>query len=573
MATKQSKRKRIEEKVANLFGPEYYSGKRRSRLGLGVQNLSANVPRNYRACSFGTLFVGLSDSFLSSVVLSREDEWQLLRRAKMFLSCRRVDDFVLLLGLDWRREWNKEDPNRQVELLIDLFPSLKYSHESILPLTARLRRRGIDLSSVNWKGSPWYQRVYLPSLSNNDNNSLFFDSSQVDERPCVPRSRDLFRDDFVDLTCSEKNGTKSVRFDDVCRSHSIWLDPIDSSFELYKWRLRVQKSICWAYENNLVPVMMTLTIFHRWHNLKNLLNILQKSWDRFLISGRPAMRRRSDMGVEGYVRRLEITLNDGQLNRIGDDKEPVTNSGWHPHFHVILFLNKEKLSIVSDMESQLRKDWVEIVSENFKKEFGEEIEKTYICTFLKHGLHLSRYDDGRFANQLRPVKDSAYLDKIQGYDHLRAYGIDKELSSDVIKDSKIPFDLLREVSASNIDLWCEYAIATKGIPALQFSRPIIKKIDSYFEAHPEKDPAPADLPPSELIAHLEYSIYRLFYRNFLIPELKKKAAEGFEPLVSWMREKFVELGVSALCDDPTALPRPPNSVDDLLAKKILPSTR
>lgn len=31
-----------------------------------------------------------------------------------------------------------------------------------------------------------------------------------------------------------------------------------------------------------------------------------------------------------------------------------------------------------------------------------------------------------------------------------------------VKDSKIPFDLLREVSAANIDLWCEYAINYEG---------------------------------------------------------------------------------------------------------------
>ena len=51
---------------------------------------------------------------------------------------------------------------------------------------------------------------------------------------------------------------------------------------------------------------------------------------------------------------------------------------------------------------------------------------------------------------------------------------------------------------------------------------------------------------------------------------KAKAAEGFDALRNWVKDKMVELGVSALCDDPTALPRPPNSVDDLLSNKILP---
>ena len=42
-------------------------------------------------------------------------------------------------------------------------------------------------------------------------------------------------------------------------------------------------------------------------------------------------------------------------------------AGWHPHFHVILFVPKDKFGTVSDMEAQLKKDWVEIVAAQLKK--------------------------------------------------------------------------------------------------------------------------------------------------------------------------------------------------------------
>ena len=556
--------KKIEEKFKNLFGL-VFNNKRRSRLGVRVQEFERARPRNYRTCPSAPLFLELPDQLLGAEVLRRDQSFELLRRAKFFLSLRSVEDFESLLGLDWRRVWNKENPNRPVLTLLDLFTSVKYAHECILPLTARLRRHGIDPSSVNWNGSPWGRRALLQVSQ--EKNSLFFDAAKVISRPDVPTSGDLFSEEFVDVVAAEKDGNTTVRIDDICRSHSIWLDPVDAPKELYKWRLRVQKAICWAYANDCVPVMMTLTIFHRWHYLADLLRVLQKSWDKFIISGRPAARRKEAMGLEGYVRRLEITINDGLENSL-DVGEPATNSGWHPHFHVILFVPKDKFETLSDIESQLKDDWVDIVSEQFRLEFGEEIDKSYLPAFRQHGLHLSRYNKGERRGQLRPVKDSAYLDKIEGYDHQHVYGIDKEVSSDVIKDGKIPFDLLREITAANIDLWCEYAIATKGVPAFQFSRPILKKINAYFEAHPDKNPVSADLPSSKVVAHIDAEIYRLFYRNFLIPELRKKAAEGFEALTSWIKDKFVELGISALCDDPTALPRPPNSVDDLLSKKI-----
>ena len=526
----------------SLFGMMTDS-KRRSRLGVGVQKLEPGRSGNYRKPESGDL---LPDKLLGSKTLQRNQSFEMLRRAKLYLALRSVKDFDSLLSLDYRRVWNKENPGRAVKTLLDLFPSLKHSYESILPLTARLRKRGINPSSADC-GVLSYRRA----------PSGFADSSDCPDFSVLNK---LFPHDYIDVVASAKNNRTTVRLADICRSHSIWLDPVDAPKELYKWRLRVQKSICWAYENGCVPVMMTLTIFHRWHCLKGLLKVLRKSWSWFMLTGGSATRRRAAMGLEGYVRRLEITINDGQENRIGDAAEPVTNSGWHPHIHVILFVSKDKFTTVSNMEAQLRKDWVDIVSAQFQREFGEKIDLSYFPAFAEHGLHLSRYTKGKNKGQLRPVQDSVYLDKIEGYDNLHVYGIDKEVSASVIKDSKIPFDLLREVSAANIDLWCEYAISTKNVPALHFARPLIKRIDAYFAAHPDKDPAPADLPSSEVIAHMDTEIYRLFYRNFLIPELKKKASEGYESLSGWVKDKLVEIGVSALYDDPSILPRPPNSI-------------
>lgn len=562
------KAKKIKERLIDLF-KGIFGSKRRSRLGVGAEKLNPECPRYYRTAPTAPLVVELPDELLGAKVLTREDKWEMLRRGKLYLTLRTVEDFDELLGLDWRRVWNKENPKRPIKTLQDLFPSYKFAHESMLPLTARLRKRGIDPKSIDWRHSPWHCNAVRNSAR--EKGSLFYDIAQVIECPEIPTARDLFRDEYVDIVSCEKNGNETIRMDDVCRSHSIWLDPIDAPKELYKWRLRVQKAICWAYLNDCVPVMMTLTIYHRWNNLDGLLSVLQNSWDKFLVSGRPAQNRQVEMGLVGNIRRLEITINDGDEN-FDENGKPDTNAGWHPHFHVLLFVPKDKFGTLSDMEAQMKKDWAEIVAENYKAEFDKEIETSFLPALEKYGLWLSRYNKGERKGELRPVKDSAYFAKIMGYDPANVYGGDKEVTSDAFKNSKIPFDLLCEVTAANIDLWCEYAIATKGMSALRISKPFAKKINEYFDAHPDKDPIPKDLPPSKVVAHLEHTIYRLFYRNFLIPQLKAKAAEGFDALRSWVRDKMVELGVSALCDDPTALPRPPNSVDDLLCNKILPST-
>ena len=537
--------------------------KRRTYLGIGVQDLSNEQPRYYSSSPSYSFSLHLPDEIVGDRILTRSDKWELLRRAKMYLAARTVEDSDSLLGLDWRRRWNKENPSRAIRTVLDLFPSLKYAHESLLPLTARLRKKGLDTEFLKWKDSPWYRNSVCDSA--NAKNFSAGDVERFLRRPVVTADKELFMNEYVDIVASGKNGKLNVRLDNVCRSHSIWLDPIDSPKELFIWRLRVQKAINWAYANDCVPIMMTLTVFHRWQPLKELIHMLQSAWDKFFISGRTAVNRRKRMGCVGYVRRLEVTFNDGAdfVDDNGEILHTLTNAGWHPHMHVILFVARDKFSDVSDMELQLRREWVAVVARYFQEEFGEEIEQSYIPSFERHGLYFSRYYRGPRAGQLREVHDSAYLDKIEGYDSTHIYAADDEVSADVVKNSKIPFDLLREITASNIDLWTEYAIATKGVSALRFSPPIIKQINDYFIAHPDEDPAPSNLPPSEVVAHLNASVYRLFYRNFLVPELRKKATEGYAALLDWMRDKFVELGVPAPYDaiaDATAFPRPPNKI-------------
>ena len=280
MAMKETFRN-FRKRIISLFKKNTCNSKRRSRLGVGVQNLNPECPRNYRICPAGdSFFLELPDELLGAKILERNQSFEMLRRAKLYLALRSVEDFDLLLGLDWRRVWNQEQ--RVVKTLLDLFPSLKFAHESMLPLTARLRKRGIDPKSIDWSNSPWYRQYLRDSVQAND--LLFFDGEKVLKSPEIPTAKHLFCYDYVDVVASEKNDNVSVRFDDICRSHSIWLDPVDAPKELYKWRLRIQRAIAWAYLNDCVPVMMTLTIFHRWHHLKNLLNVLQNSWDNFLVS-------------------------------------------------------------------------------------------------------------------------------------------------------------------------------------------------------------------------------------------------------------------------------------------------
>ena len=95
---------------------------------------------------------------------------------------RSVEDFPKLIEqLDKRKDWNRA--SREVETLLDLFPSLKYSYSSQLPFAYK---KGV----VNVRHSVETGNVYVG---------------------------------------------------DIARSHSIRLDPVDSPKEIKKYRLRIQR--------------------------------------------------------------------------------------------------------------------------------------------------------------------------------------------------------------------------------------------------------------------------------------------------------------------------------------------
>ena len=471
----------ITDKIKRDFN-SFTGSIRRSKLGLGIfEGGEAWYLRNRLADA------GKSDKFVTDYdKLFRNSRWQIQRNCKKALASRSTENLSpeQRERLDKRRDWNKW---RETDTLLDYFTSFKHSYSSALPSTCYGGGNIKLLRSTKGKG----------------------------------------------------------RVGGVTRSHSIWLDPVDAPKELFKYRVRIQNCINWAYKHNLIPVMVTLTTYHQWHDLDNLLEILAGAWTDFSHNG--SRRKIFDDFVKGWIRRLEITINDGA-------EEVTSNKGWHPHYHVVLMIPRDKLKELSEAEQEWRDAWLKAVCRQFEKIEGEVISEGYVNALRKFGLVFSRYDDGT----LRPVKDSKYFAKLMGYDSLNVYGGDVELTTDKLKDSKTPFDLMMktELTAGDIDLFCEYAIATKGIPAVKFSKGFEKQVKEYFDAHP-KQSANAPCPDEEIVATISHDIYQFLYRNFKLTELRGKISEGYDALCDWFNQTFTELGCPEFCSLPLAMPRPP----------------
>lgn len=521
--------------------------KRRDRLGVGVAEWDKNRPWYYRnrLASYLEPDQTLPDKFVTDYgdgkgKICLEQRYQMQRNGKKALAMRSIEslpEHVKSRRLDQRRDWNKA--SRPVSNVLEqFFPSFQFSYST--PLPQAYRRGSVDL--------------------------------------------------FVSEQGEGQNSRRLVRVVDMARSHSIWLDPIDAPKELYKYRLRISRIVNWSYKLGYVPVMMTLTTYHRWHHLDGLLEVLRESW-KDLLSNYSGRQRVADVGLRGWIRRTEITINDGddngsddggnvsclnctdykKINSSTDSKGDkgsndngyqLSDTGWHPHYHAILIVPEDKLQRLSDVEDEWRVAWVKAVCKHHKKVFGEEIDETYLPAFRSHGLMFSRVYDGdmKAYGSLRHVDDSSYLAKIMGYDPVEVYGGDKEMTSSTIKHSKTPFDLIRDSSlpAGNVDLWVEYAFATKGVPAIKFSKGLEDTVNVYFADHPEQDTSSYKVCPVEsVVASLNNDVYQLLYRNFKLNEMKQAAAKGYDSLCLWLTETFVELGVSQFANLSFAIPRAP----------------
>lgn len=496
--------------------------KRRSELGVRL-NIWENEPFSFSP--FYTRYNSdCSSDYLGTEKLTRSDRWKLLRRSKNYLARRSVDAelFDMLTPFfrgkhpDWR---DKNFP------LLDYFSGLKYSYSAPLPVRVVSRRRGDDVVS----GSVEYF-------------DLSFDSGGV---------------------------SKKARVSDLVRSRSIRLDPVDSPKQMFLYRLRIRRCISWGYSLGYVPVMMTLTLFHRWHPLKGLLNVLSSAWNYFFTGTRMATRRAKKIGLVGYIRRAEETINNKSRR---NDGTCGYNSGWHPHYHVILFVPRDKVSVLSSMEDEFRDAWYQAVSRYFELEFGERIDSSYESSFRRHGLVFSRYFDKQHVRTndksteypehrppLREVDDSEYVAKIFGCEANTLYGGDTEMTSSGVKDSIIPFDLLCEDTAENNDLWVEYALATKGVKSFFFSRGLEGQVQKYFEMFPDKDPVKPLSKSDNVVAQISRDAYHFFYRLFKVDEMLRFATKGYEVLREWCRQVYVDNGVAEEFITEEMLPQRPGS--------------
>ena len=210
-------------------------------------------------------------------------------------------------------------------------------------------------------------------------------------------------------------------------------------------------------------LLLTLTIRHARHDaLGPRLRLLATS-AHDLLKGAGWTRRQRRLGWVGAIKSLEITYG---------------GNGWHPHAHVLLFLDRPlSAGDLDDLRTFLHGRWAGIVE---RAGFG--------TINRKHGVDLRVVDNGDALGD--------YLTKVEAKG--RRWTVGQELARADLKrgrvDSLVPFELLADFCATgdvaSATLWQEYEAATFGKQAVRWSDGLkdrfgVRKIDDVEAAAAE----------------------------------------------------------------------------------------
>lgn len=243
-------------------------------------------------------------------------------------------------------------------------------------------------------------------------------------------------------------GESSARFTGLERCSSIWACPCCAPVIRSQRAAEVQTAVEQHQAQGGQLLFFTGTVRHRkTDSLDTTLGGLLGAWAALVKTG-AWKRKKEKFGISGYVRAVEITYGA---------------HGWHPHIHVLLFIDRTD---ISEAEIEAFQAWL----------YGywcEAVEKAGARKPTEKGLDVQKVDTkGKVL--------ARYVAKIQ---QEKSWSVGAEMTRVDAKrgreGSLIPFELLDK--NSEIDekkraiLWREFYTITKSKRAIIWSRGLKKR--------------------------------------------------------------------------------------------------
>lgn len=212
-----------------------------------------------------------------------------------------------------------------------------------------------------------------------------------------------------------------------------WACPICSVKQMHRHSLKIAAAIDALHRQNQVPIMITFTVMHhRFMKCKETTDILYTAWKLFIHRGNKR-KQKSRQGGDIYSSFREDCES---IHQVRVSEVTFGEHGWHPHFHVLFWVNKFKLHLASKYETKLRRRWNECIKQATLKiwricrpELSDKKALQKYEKLLRHAnpesksLYMSRTDDGRLIVQ-------------QSSNYICGWSADKELTGSGFKSAR-----------------------------------------------------------------------------------------------------------------------------------------
>ncbi len=267
---------------------------------------------------------------------------------------------------------------------------------------------------------------------------------QAVARRFLPKSRTdkclILRQKMRDIEVWKSKEHQTTHYTGLQTCGSVWACPVCASKIAERRRLEIQQAMAAHQEQGGQVFMLTLTTPHQFKDKLDVLLAMQaKALNRFW-SDRKVKQVMQEMGLAGQIRAMEVTHG----------RKSDVNNGWHPHYHVLLFVGLQ-----GRFEPSMMKDW----ACRLYLVWAAACERAGLGTpSYAHGLKL---DDGTHA--------AKYVSK---------WGLEDEMTKGHTKKAakgETPFDFLRSFLADDQDkqaraLFQEFAAVFKGKRQLHWSK-------------------------------------------------------------------------------------------------------
>ena len=291
-----------------------------------------------------------------------------------------------------------------------------------------------------------------------------------------------------------------AHFGQLVTCGSIWHCPVCAAKIAERRRLEVAAAVAaWRSRGGLV-VLVTFTLAHNLgENLQTVLGRLKAARERSL-SGRAAVHFKVAHGVVGSIRALEITYGV---------------NGWHPHLHVLMFLDPEINRSVADTDYFVR---------DIKATWSAAVEKEGGYSTWVHGCDVQITSGEPKADSDR-VSD--YITKL-GSQWDETYELTKSNAKMGKRAGRSPMQLLSDANKGDdkaARLWLQYACVMKGERFLYWSRRLRKMLGLNKERS-EEELAEEKVSTAVLVVKLALPAWRCVLSNAARPDLLAAAAAG-----------------------------------------------